>query len=301
MKINVNFKVKGSIIMLPILLSFLTISGASAQKFPKMEGMVLIPGGTFSMGIDSSDIPELVEMGKKVPHMNTGHALWWFGDEMPRHQVKLDSFYMDVHEVTNREFKKFVEQTGYQSEGDWQKYATEDRLDHPVVNVTWNDAQAYARWAGKRLPTEEEWEYAAHGSTNFKWFPWGNEPDPSKAHYRHQGETFFDGLVRLIGLRKMNTRPVMSYPPNGYGLYDMIGNVREWTSSDYQPYPGGPAGDKRYEKKGQKVVRGGSWETPNPVFLRITSRHAKDPNSYSWNLGFRCVKDVHKNKERYEL
>ncbi len=296
MQIIKRFLVEGLIILILLLLS--SFKWGFAQKrqndVQPVQKMILIPGGTFEMGIDSSDIHELVVMGYKVPHMNEGHALWWFGDEIPRHQVKVDSFYMDVHEVTNREFKEFVEQTGYQAEGNWQKYATEDRLNHPVVNVSWNDAVAYAKWAKKRLPTEEEWEYAAHGGTHYKWFPWGNKPDPTKANYRVQGESFIDGVIRLLGLRKMGTKPVMSYPPNGYGLYDMCGNVSEWTSSDYLPYPDSPHKDWPDEAKSQKVIRGGNWETPNPVFMRITSRHGKDPHTFNRDIGFRCVKDFKK-------
>ena len=265
------------------------------------EGMILIPGGTFEMGIAEKDLEELAEMGYKVPHMSENHATWWFGDEIPKHTVEVKPFYLDVHEVTNRQFEQFVQETGYHAHRDWQKYNTPDRLDHPVVSVDWYDARAYAEWSGKRLPTEAEWEYAAKGGMDVKWFPWGDIPSSTQANYRHQGESFFAGLVRLVGLRKMGTKPAGSYPPNGFGLYDMIGNVSEWCEDNREPYPGGPTDDWLYSRYGPykkakpiygKVVRGGSWESPNPVFIRLTNRSGFSPDSYSNCRGFRCAKSV---------
>ncbi len=253
--------------------------------------MVLIPAATFIMGCDSSDMPALVQMGKDVPHMNLNHALFWFGDETPKHTVKLDSFYIDAYEVTNAQFKKFVKATGYKAEGNWEKYATPERMNHPVVNVTWNDAKAYAKWAGKRLPTEAEWEYAAKGGTNFKWFYWGNSPEPDKANYRSEGESFWDGVWRLLGLREIGTKPVGSYQPNGYGLYDMIGNVSEWCETSYAPYTGNNGNGEKFSK-GYRVVRGGNWESSNPVFIRITNRNGFAPSSFNYHRGFRCAKSV---------
>ncbi len=259
----------------------------------KLGKMVLIPAVTFQMGCDSTDMPELAKMGEDVPHMNLGHALWWFSDETPKHMVHLDSFYIDAYEVTNEQFKKFVEATDYKAEGEWEKYATPERMNHPVVNVTWNDANAFAKWMGKRLPTEAEWEYAAKGGTNFKWFWWGNKPDPAKANYRSQGESFFAGVWRLLGLRKIGTKAVGSYKPNGFGLYDMIGNVSEWCQDIYKPYPGNKSKNENFNK-GLRVVRGGEWESPNAVFIRIPNRHGVNPKSFSYHRGFRCVKSVSK-------
>ncbi len=277
-----------------------------AQETPK--GMVLIPGGTFEMGIAEEDLEVLVDMGKKVPHMSMTHAKWWFGDEVPKHVVEVEPFYLDTYEVTNRQFKQFIEEAKYDAQGEWEKYATEDRMDHPVVNVTWNDANAYAEWAGKRLPTEAEWEYAAKGGKDVKWFPWGDEPDGTKANYRHKGESFFAGVVRLMGLRKMGTKPVGSYEPNGFGVYDMVGNVSEWCVDTHQPYPNAPIADWPYIKRGPfakkdaktyygKVQRGGNWNSPNPVYVRITGRTGFDPMTYNNNLGFRCAKSISVKQE----
>jgi formylglycine-generating enzyme required for sulfatase activity len=278
------------------------VAEQSATDSTSPEGMVLIPGGSFEMGIDAEDLEELVEMGRKVPHMSLGHARAWFGDEIPRHTVAVESFYMDTYEVTNREFRRFVEETGYEAEGDWQDHARNDRLDHPVVNVSWHDAQAYAEWCGKRLPSEEEWEYAAIGGRDVKWFPWGDTPDPSRANYRHQGESFLAGLGRLLGGRKMNTMPVGSFEPNGFGLYDMCGNVSEWVASSYGPYPGaaldngsdagrdGRAG--RQMQGDEKVRRDGNWDSPNAVFIRLKERRGEEPDSSGRETGFRCAKST---------
>ncbi len=279
-----------------------TRMAANGNEPSSGDSMVLIPGGTVEIGIAEEDLKELVEMGKKVPHMNELLAKWWFGDEIPEHTVELDSYYMDVYEVTNRQFAEFVHASGYDPEGEWETYATEERADHPVVNVTWNDASAYAKWAGKRLPTEAEWEWGAKGGKAVKWFPWGNSPDPTRANYRYQGESFLEGIPRLLGLRKINTKPVGSYEPNGYGFYDICGNVSEWCHNDYERYPGGfteewigtrygPFKENQEPVRG-KVVRGGNWDDPNAVFIRITKRRAKEPNSFERWLGFRCARSA---------
>ncbi len=282
-----------SILTAVLLLSSFLYTQNQTTKF---DEMVLVPAGYYPIGIDSSSISELAIIGKDVPHMNYSHALWWFGDEIPKHIVHLDSFYIDIHEVTNRQFIEFTKSTGYIAEGEWMKYSTNERMNHPVVNVTWNDASAYAEWAGKRLPTEEEWECAARGGKKVKWFPWGNKPDPAKSNYRVNGESFFDGVIRLLGLREINTSPVMSFPPNGYGIYDVCGNVSEWCASDYKSYRGNADDSEIYFTHSknhdiyEKVIRGGNWESPNPVFIRITNRHGNVKSYKSYHLGFRCVK-----------
>ncbi len=294
--------------MILLLIFFATpLSFAQTNKtdslFSKIpEGMTLIPGGIFEMGIDKNELEYLVEMGRKVPHMSEKHAYWWFGDEIPKHLVEVDSFYMDTYEVTNRQFEYFVQETGYDAQGDWRKCAKKDRVEHPVVNVTWNDAKAYAKWVGKNLPTESEWEYAAKGGRDVKWFPWGNSPDSIRANYRYKGESFFAGIVRLLGWRKINTKPIGSYQPNRFELYDMCGNVSEWCDNVRNPYPNGPQDDWIYTKYGPfkknekpiygKAVRGGSWQSPNPVFVRLNNRNGFIPAYFGNGLGFRCVKSI---------
>lgn len=266
------------------------------------KGMILIPAGSFEMGITTEDLEELVAIGKKVPHMNLRHAEGWYGDERPKHTVQIDSFYFDKYEVTNLQFTEFVEKTGYQAKGNWQKYAGSGRKYHPVVSVTWNDANAYAAWAGKRLPTEQEWEYAAKGGLDVKWFPWGNKPDPSKANYRSQGESFFDGTLRFFLGRNITTEPVGSYEPNGFGLYDMCGNVSEWCKDDYLPYPGLLENSWKFSTRrpfkktdvpdNRKISRGGNWDSSNPVFIRLNNRTGMNPNYVSYTQGFRCAKSI---------
>ncbi len=284
-----------------ILFLFISTLTSPAQDQKILKGMVFIPGAAFQMGIEEHELEELAEMGKKVPHMSMVHSRWWFGDEMPLHTVTLNSFYIDIHEVTNTQYLRFVEATNYISQGEWEKYATEGRGEHPVINVTWNDAAAYAEWAGKRLPTEAEWEYAARGGLE-GWFTWGNDPDPEMANYRYKGESFIAGLWRLMGLRKLKTKPVGSYPANGFGLYDMTGNVSEWMADSHLPYSGATELKDPYRQFGpwgedppdynKKVVRGGGWDDPDAVFIRITGRSGRDPDSYSRNTGFRCVKST---------
>jgi len=153
--------------------------------------MVSIPAGSFQMG-----------------NYHTGEGR---GDEKPRHQVTLDAFYMDKKEVTVGQFRAFVEDSGYNWDRPWEEIRRTSPSDnHPMVEVSWDDAVAYANWAGKRLPTEAEWEYAARGGLAERRYPWGNEIDAGQANYA--------GSSKAVG----------NYSPNIYGLYDMAGNVAEW-------------------------------------------------------------------------
>ena len=289
------------------LLNLFALQLLFADRIP--EGMILIPMGSFEMGIDIEDIQEIIKMGEYVGKKEM-NAEWWFSDEIPIHLVQVDSFYMDAKEITNHQFSEFIIKTGYQTEGDWQKYYSKKRKDHPVVNVSWNDAEAYAKWAGKRLPTEEEWEYAAKGGKDVKWFPWGNEPDKGvKANYNHKGEGFWGATWNLI-FGKIKTKSVGSYSPNSFGLFDMCGNVSEWTNSTHEPYPNGPTDSWIYSRHGYydkeskpihgKVYRGGSWESCDPVGIRVNIRNGVMPSSANWNRGFRCVKSIRDNTDEFD-
>jgi serine/threonine-protein kinase len=216
--------------------------------------MVFIPAGTFTMGDTHGD----------------GES-----DEKPAHQVRLDAFWLDRTEVTNAQFARFV-QAGNTAQGNWQQYAS-GKDQHPVVSVTWNDAGAYCRRAGKRLPTEAEWEYAARGADGGK-YPWGNTWEGSRARFggNRGNET---------------TAPVGSYPTgtSPFGVLDMAGNVWEWVQEWYGPYSSGavrnPTGAS---SEGRRVLLGGSWLNV-PWYLRSADRNRLDPAVWSGNIGFRCA------------
>ena len=158
--------------------------------------MVLIPAGEFEMGSSKDDDKH------------------W---ERPIHSVYLDAFYMAVHPVTNAQYRKFVQEMGYPAPKTTSAFS---HPQQPVVWVTWRDAMEYARWAGKTLPSEAQWEKAARGGLSGKAYPWGDEePNPSLASY--------DSIYRI-------TLPVRSFPPNGYGLYDMAGTVWELCMDEWQ-------------------------------------------------------------------
>jgi formylglycine-generating enzyme required for sulfatase activity len=222
--------------------------------------MVLIPAGSFEMG----------------DHFDEGDD-----DELPIHQVELDAFYMDVNEVTAGQFKPFVEDSGYDYD-DWDNVAEYSPGDEfPMIYVNWNDATAYAEWAGKRLPTEAEWEYAARGGLAGKRYPWGDEITHDDANYLGIGGK--DKWVKCA--------PVGSFEANGYGLYDMAGNVWEWCQDWYDEdyYSNSPAKNPLGPDTGSyRVVRCGSWYF-NTHDLRVAYRINDTPHSRSYDSGFRCV------------
>ncbi|XP_077386501.1 formylglycine-generating enzyme [Festucalex cinctus] len=279
-----------------------------------LSQMVLIPGGEFQMGTDNPGIPA--------------------DGEGPQRQVHVDSFYMDIQEVTNRQFQNFANTTGYVTEAEnfgdsfvfegilsetvkseitqavaaapwwlpvkganWRRPEGPDsniknRLDHPVLHVSWADAVAYCAWANKRLPTEAEWEYACRGHLKNRLYPWGNQLNPKGQHYANlwQGEfphhnSAEDGYVK--------TSPVMSFPANAFGLFDMVGNAWEWTSdwwtvrhsAERQHNPAGPPSGS------DKVKKGGSYMCHKSYCYRYrcAARSQNTPDSSASNLGFRCV------------
>jgi formylglycine-generating enzyme required for sulfatase activity len=219
--------------------------------------MVEIPAGPFTMGTDSGE-----------------------PNEAPAHEVDLPAFMMDKFEVTNADFAVFVEATGYETYAEkegrtgWHTAYSEGKDTHPVVYVTFDDALAYCEWAGKRLPTEAEWAKAARGPEGFL-FPWGDEWDATQAN------------VKESGLR--GTAAVGSYPPNGYGLCDMAGNVWEWVDSPYEAYPGSDYQDSKYSPD-LRGLRGGGW-FDDEAQVRATNRNAGDPTTTANDdIGFRCAR-----------
>jgi formylglycine-generating enzyme required for sulfatase activity len=266
------------------------------------KAMALIRGATFEMGTEASEIPSLLQaFGVKRADL--------FSAEVPRHAVTIDSFYLDRYEVTNGQFKKFLERNPVWRRGsiparyhngnylkDWGGGVyPKGKADHPVVNVSWYAAVAFCQWAGKRLPTEAEWEYAARGGLRGKVFPWGDEPvDKTRANYAGSG----------IG----ETTPVGSYPANGYGLFDMAGNVWEFVADEWGPYPSSPqknpvAGgnlfldDSFLKVTTRRVIRGGSFGG-SPVNLRVTYRDSHPPEGAREFVGFRCAQSASGGKAR---
>jgi sulfatase modifying factor 1 len=202
--------------------------------------MVLIPAGDFQMGSNDSD------------------------DEKPVHTVYLDAFYIDIYEVTNAQYKKFMDATKYKEPNYWND-SKFNAPNHPVVGVRWNDAVAYTKWAGKRLPTEAEWEKAARGGLVGKKYPWGDNLTHDDANYSGTG-----GKDKWV-----NTSPVGSFAPNGYGLYDMAGNVWEWCADWYDSkyYASSPKSNPKGPSSGERaVLRGGSWYFSFDSYLRVADR-----------------------------
>jgi sulfatase modifying factor 1 len=225
---------------------------------PPIEGMVLVRGGVYAIGSEDGET-----------------------DERPARRILLDPFYLDAREVTNAEFARFVEATGYRAEGEWKLFAGAGRERHPVVSVTWRDAAAFAAWAGKRLPTEAEWEAAARGGLEGKPYPNGDALAAEDATF----EVEDDGS----GAR---TTPAGSHRPNGYGLYDMAGNVWEWCADRYvedayaRPPLHNPTGP---ERGASRVMRGGAWNS-RPSDCRVSNRLEMTPTLLGPVFGFRCAK-----------
>ncbi|MGK6343670.1 formylglycine-generating enzyme family protein [Chryseobacterium sp. DT-3] len=321
-------------------LSQITFSGNTS-----LEGMVLIPGGEFDMGGDNSQAD---------------------ADEYPKHAVKVSPFYMDVTEVTNAQFREFVNATGYittaERKPDWEELkknlpegvpkppdsllvasslvftpttkpvnlsdfnqwwrwvkgaswkhpqgpasSINGKDNYPVVHISWDDTQAYCKWSGKRLATEAEWEFAARGGLKNNIYPWGNQPVNEGRPKTNSWEGKFpyfnerkDGYVTLA--------PVQSFKANGYGLYDMAGNVWEWCSDlyHYDYYkkmegkltinPKGP--NKSYDPQEPYSVkhslRGGSFLCNDSYCsgYRVARRMKSSPDTSLEHTGFRCVKDI---------
>ena len=286
--------------------------------------IVLVPEGEFWLGSDPDEVCEwdsTVKYDICLPERNADYA--------PRHRVKIDAFYLDAHETTVEQFANFVEETGYIStveskgkqyavvegsnllfgkswqsdtveEADWRhpmgrsQTVSDSHTKLPVVQVSWFDAHQYCQWTGKRLPTEAEWEYAARAGTSTKHW-WGNvEPTEQVGNIPDvQFRSIFSGNIEFEKVDDGFARsaPVGSFPPNPWGLFDMAGNVWEWTSDWYDPRtylektqrnPSGPATGN------EKVKRGGSWFS----YKELKVRSSQPPEDSDDRTGFRCAQDA---------
>lgn len=203
-------------------------------------------------------------------------------DEKPAHVVYIAGFWIDIYEITNLDFKNFVDQTGNSAPDHWKEgKVTEDKTKHPVVFVSWNDANNYCKWTGKRLPRELEWEKAARG-TDARVYPWGNKWDMYKSNNP---------------LRKLNhTQPVGTYEKgkSPYGLYDMSGNVWEWVDDHYYAHPGSDYISPEFGTK-YRLLKGGSyWDCSSygcGISAPTYNRAFFEPPVKSKSYGFRCAKD----------
>jgi len=283
------FKYSWLIILLPLALlpAYLFAAGDAKAPFaaPKPETrrnakdgavMIRIPAGDFLMGTSMEDLDQLLK----------AHPKWkkdWFADELPQHTVHLDDYWIYQSDVTVKQYRAFCQATGREMPElpKWEKD------DHPIVNVTWFDAVAYAEWVGGRLPSEAEWEKAARGTTGNR-YPWGNEWDGDKClNYNDANPT---EAAHPAG----KTKPVGSYPTGDspYGLHDMAGNVWQWCNDWYAKdyYAHAPSANPKGAEEGElRVMRGGSWGSSN-ISVRCAARHADSPDvTYHLAGGFRCA------------
>jgi formylglycine-generating enzyme required for sulfatase activity len=257
-------------------------------------------------------LPELatVPAGPFVMGSDDGAA-----DERPTHTVDVDAFAIGVHPVTNAEYARFVRETRYREPrvGDlplvvraggadrevqfraaaglytWRSMEPpQDRLSHPVTLVRWDDANAYCRWLSRvlgrvvRLPTEAEWEKAARGGLERQPFPWGRGLDPERANF----------LSDPAHKNNHGTTPCRTYSANGYGLFDMAGNVWEWVADwyDAEYYTRSPQSNPTGPADGHlRIVRGGGWLAADASMLTCSHRHRVPPDTYSYSIGFRVV------------
>lgn len=243
-----------------------------AERLGAMEvpgGMVLVPAGSFLMGSD--------------PRKDRAAG----PQEQPQHEVYLDPFRIDRFEVSNVEYLRFVLGTG----ADWPKFWRENPFHekaalHPVINVSWHEADAFCRWAGKRLPTEAEWEKAARGGDG-RIFPWGNEPAGwIKSNIAHPGSKRGFKYPPLANINRYDKGA------SPYGVYQMAGNVSEWVSDWFDPeyYRHGHDKNPHGPTTGElKVFRGGSWNE-DPEVARSAGRNGGLPDRESYLTGFRCAK-----------
>ncbi|MDH3256459.1 MAG: formylglycine-generating enzyme family protein [Nitrospinota bacterium] len=239
-----------------LLLIAYTLEGC-AQPIEPESNMVLIPAGSFTLGLDpSQEIPSFIS--DRTSSKNA----------QPQQEITLNAFYMDLHEVSYGEFLRFKPQARY----------AEGRLTHPMQGVSWFEADAYCLWLGKRLPTEFEWEKAARGREG-NLYVWGNE-------FRRENGNF----GKTVQPPAKQTQDLSEF-----GVYELNGNVSEWTASWYLPYSGSSFKDPNFGNK-YKVIRGGAINKREHGFLKefalLPYRNFAPPQMRSWDTGFRCARSA---------
>lgn len=266
-------KVFNAVFLFVAALALSAASGPGASGGPAPREMVLIPAGEFWFGSSQEEIDEV----KKVFGSSRLYATYRFDQEKPKRKVSLNSFYIDRHEVTNEQYARFVEATGHKPPRHWvDGHYRKDHGQYPVLYVSYNDAAAYAKWAGKRLPTEEEWEKASRG-TDGRVFPWGNEFDPYKTAVADSDMRYISGgICQAMSANKIEIAEGDTSP---FGVRDMAGNIREWTSSSD---PKDPA---------MKIVKGASW-VDRYINARAAHREFIYKDYISHIVGFRCAMDA---------
>jgi formylglycine-generating enzyme required for sulfatase activity len=244
----------------------LLISAAVGFAEDPTTQMALIPAGEFTMGRTRLTPDDRTTMRPRV-----------LLDDRPDHKVFLDAFLLDKTEVTHAQYEKFVKAASRKPPYHWLNGVMPEGSENlPIYNVDWDDASSYCKWAGKRLPTEAEWERAARGGKEGLNYPWGDNADPKLALYNTQ-----------TGPQK-----VAQFPPNGFGLFDMAGSVSEWTADWFEReyYKSSPARNPKGPENGSyKVIRGGAWPD-SPARITVFFRNWVRPNQKTPNLGFRCAK-----------
>lgn len=259
-------------------------SSAKAGAATAVTGMVLVPAGEFLRG-RSHPLPD--DGLKWVPTV--------VKDDRPVQRIYVDAYWLDQHEVTNRQYQAFVKATRHRPPYNWSAAVMPAAMaDLPVVDVDWHDATAYAQWTGKRLPTEAEWERAARGELEGKTYPWGDEA-PVKQDTEKDGQKLISRAV-FDGLN--GPAKVCSRAATGFGLCDMAGNVWEWTADWYERtyYEKAPARNPTgpsevAEATRYRVLRGGSW-ADEAKYLTCAHRSWARPAERSPNIGFRCARSV---------
>nr|XP_030138842.3 formylglycine-generating enzyme isoform X1 [Taeniopygia guttata] len=287
-------------------------SGRSAGRGP----MVLIPGGVFTMGTQEPEIQQDGEGPARRVHLSSFHMDQYevsnqdfqsfvnatgyvteaekFGDSFVFEGMLSEAVKADIHQAVAAAPWWLPVKGASWRHPEGPDSSISSRMDHPVLHVSWNDAVAFCTWAGKRLPTEAEWEYSCRGGLENRLFPWGNKLQPKGQHYANiwQGE-FPTNNTAEDGYK--GTAPVSAFPPNAYGLYNMVGNAWEWTSDWWAVHhspqelhnPKGPSSGT------DRVKKGGSYMCHKSYCYRYrcAARSQNTPDSSASNLGFRCAAD----------